>query len=349
MVLIAGVLMASGYALKKIMQPSNIESLNPQDQSYEMPRARTETPGYSLAGHKVIRTMHAAPGQAKPLAQVTGAAPVVAKIDPKAAAVKTPAKKADAKKTTKTAQKKKPQVTVTMIENKRPSMSGLQDKAGAYDPNQQMAGFAPAETTPNPVTQNTEDTTKMSVSQWRSLLMAQPTAKNGADFLAAFQTHDVDETSFYQISDELLSDNSTDRQNLGLNLLKSVPSVRSFTVMLKHYQEKTPQPLRSQIYSALKSYGDVSRFSILVKLLYSADENVVQTAQAILGSTLASLNTNNGQGSGRDTRSPGSTPITAKQFETFIPALRRLVASSDATVAQQAQSLLESILALGSA
>ncbi|MGZ5279462.1 MAG: hypothetical protein ACXWC9_05945, partial [Pseudobdellovibrionaceae bacterium] len=150
---------------------------------------------------------------------------------------------------------------------------------------------------------------------------------------------------FYQISEELMIDAAADRQKLGFELLKATPSVKSFTVLLNHYQEKTPEPLRSQIYATLKTYGEASRLSILSKLLYSSDARVVQTAQVILAQALASMQPNQ-QNSGRDARSPGSTPVAVAQFNSFVPALRRLITSNDAAVSQQAQTLLDSILAL---
>ena len=124
--------------------------------------------------------------------------------------------------------------------------------------------------------------------------------------------------------------------------------MKSFTILLTHYQDKSVEALQSQIAAVLNTYGEVSRFSILSKLLLSNNPQVVQAAQSILARVIASQGQpNNGQGTnGRDARSPGSAPISVTQYNAFIPALQVLVKSNDATVAQQAQQLLERIRAL---
>jgi hypothetical protein len=356
---VIGGLLASVYALKKILNPTNQRVVH-QELSYEMPRARDEVLPYSLNGRRVVRI--SPPSAASPIsnakAPITTGNSVAAKGNVPAA------KKTDAKKAAaKTAQqKKKPVVTVTVIGANQSHLKPFDNSGNSGDDNQApMSGFTPPPAgKTNPVSvQQDDDKVKMSTAQWRSVLFNQPTAKNGASFLAAFQGGDVDEPSYYQISEELFVDSAADRQKLGFELLKSTPSVKSYTILLSHYQEKTPEPMRTQISTTLKSYGEASHFAILTKLLYSTDAHVVQSAQSLLATAIVShnqhqpTNGNNGQSSnnnGRDVRSPGSAVnATAAQFNAFVPALRRLVTSNDPAVAQQAQSLLESILAMRAA
>jgi hypothetical protein len=356
-VLVAAALLASVYALKKILQAPT-QQIDAQELSYEMPRARDEIQPYSLAGRRLIRNVHTPVGQTAPISQAAPIAvntPGAKKVDPKVAAAQAAAKKAeDAKKAAAAkaaAAKRKAQLSVTSVAANNVRMTGFQENN--YHTNQGMSGFGGAAvntTAADPMLdpQQEEDKGKLSIGQWRSLLFAQPTAKNGGDFLTAFQKGEVDEASFYKISEELFGDNAADRQKLGFDLLKAKPSARAFTILLNHY-EKAPDSLRADIASVLKTYGDVSHFSILSKLLYSSDARVVQAAQSLLAQTIATLHTNDNNGqsnNGRDARSPGSTPIAAAQFNGFVPALRRLVTSNDAAVAQQAQALLESILAM---
>jgi hypothetical protein len=346
-VLVAGVLLASGYAVKKIMQTSATPRQEIQELSYEMPRARDEAPGYSLAGRRVIRTLHTAGGsKAAPAQAILPAA--MKPVDPKKAAAN--AKKPDPKKTAKaTPPRRKPKVTVGVTEANKTRMSGFKVTANASNPEQTMSGFSNTERTANPVAAAPaeEEKAKLSIGQWRSLLFSQPTAKHGSEFLAAYQEKEVDETGFYQVAEELMIDNAADRHKLGIELIKATPSVKAFTTLLKHHTEKAPGALRAEIESILKSYGETSKFPILVKLLYSSELRVVQTAQALLTQTLASMqnNGNQGQQDGRDARSP-ATPVPAAQLNSFVPALKRLLTSNDVTVAQQAQTLLDSILAL---
>lgn len=357
--LVAGVLVASGYALKKILNTTASQSEN-QDLSYEMPRARSEAPFYSLAGRKAIRQLHSVPREApRPMGNVVPATgkPADANATPKTAQA---AKKPDAKKNTKTAQKKKPQMTVSVINMPPARMKSFDVQAnGNNTQNNQLGAFEAAPTTKNPAVSsaNDDDKVKMSAAQWRSLLFGQPTAKNGNDFLKAYQSDEVEETAFYQISEELLIDGASDRQKLGYELLKATPSEKSFAVLMNHYQEKNLELLRTEITATLKTYGDVARFPILTKLLYSADVRVVQAAQSLLTQAIAAHNQhNNGNGNGnhgsnigRDTRAPGSSVLSPSQFKGFLPALRRLLTSNDPTVVQQAQVLLDSIQALRSA
>jgi hypothetical protein len=347
-VLVAGVFLASGYALKKIMQSTPVRQ-DAQELSYEMPRARTEAPGYSLAGRRVIRTLHTAGGRGQNVPPAQAVLPAATKpADPKKAAAA--AKKPDPKKTAKAnSANRKPKMTVGVTEANKVRMSGFKVTANSSNPDPAMTGFANAEKTANPVAAAPieEEKTKLSIGQWRSLLFNQPTAKHGSEFLAAYQDREVDEAGFYQVTEELMIDNAPDRHKLGMDLLKATPSVKAFTVLLKHHNEKAPEALRTEITAVLKTYGEVSRFPILVKLLYSSELRVVQTAQALLTQTIASMQTNGSQGAqdGRDARAP-ATPVPASQLTSFVPALKRLLTSNDAVVAQQAQTLLDSIQSL---
>ena len=337
--------------MKKIMQTSDSRP-ETEELSYEMPRARTETPGYSLAGRRVIRTLHSAPGKTPPPMGVT--VPPAAKTAPNAKTAAAAAKKPDPKKTAQNTKGRKPKVSINVVSADKTRMSNFKVTANGSAPDVPMAGFSNSGPAANPVVAVTddEDKSKLSIGQWRSLLFSQPTAKHGQEFLAAFQSKDIDENGYYQVSEELMIDNAADRHKLGVQLMQAIPSVKAFTVLLKHYNEKTPEPLRTEIAAMLKSYGEVSRFSILVKLLYSNDLRVVQTAQALLTTALATMQANNGgnQGQGgpqdgRDARTP-ATPAPTTQLNSFVPALKRLLTSNDATVAQQAQALLDSIQAL---
>jgi hypothetical protein len=50
--------------------------------------------------------------------------------------------------------------------------------------------------------------------------------------------------------------------------------------------------------------------------------------------------------SSRDSRSPGSAPVTVAQLQSALPALSRLLKSNDPAIVQQAQTLIDSIQAL---
>lgn len=352
--LIISVMGLSFYALGLAMRASSAPT-PATPISYEMPRPRSAEMAYDLSRRQVVRNIRSLPESPSPVA-ANGAGTVqtpqgdaAKKAEDakkkKAQAAAAAKKKADAAKKA-ALEKRKARLQVILMEQEKSRMKGFEKSKTDTEPVAaagQLAGGIPAEI----VDSNEEDNLKLSVAQWRARLFGQPTAKNGIDFVSAFLKGEIDEKSFYQITEELLVDSVQHRQQLALSILQQVPSVKTFTLLTAHYQDKTPEVLKKGIYDVIKTYGEASRFSVLARLLESKDKRVAQLASQLLEKALTAQNqTGQGTTTGRDQRGPGSAPIPAAQFQTFVPVLQRLSSSGDGSLAQQAQSLLTQIQAL---
>jgi hypothetical protein len=358
-VLAAGVL--SFGVLKLAMKPSAIW-LNPEDQSYEMIRPRSVSQAYDLSGRRVVRNLHSLPTHnqmASPAVKAPGlkTPPMTAEAKAKEAKAKADAAKKTAELARKKARaqaqaaKQRAKMAVRTVSAPGTPMSGLNSPDGRSNYAGGAGNFAPnAGVDEVNGTKSNDDEKKdvLSPAQWRSLLHAQPTTKNALDFVAAFHAGDIDSNTFYQISSELLADTSTDRQKMGLFILKQDTSSKSFSVLVANYKDQTPEPMKSDIYSAIKAYSEASKFSVLNKVLLSSDGRSVQMATSLLKQVVDAQAHSTGT-MGRDGRSPGSAPIPVSQFESLVPTLRRLASSQDSTVAQQAQALIDSIQAMKAA
>lgn len=355
---VGGVLMVSFLAMKKIMEPQVLNSAE-VGESYEMPRVKSDF-GIQIFSKNIIRKYFgfndgSRVASAEPaLAQnaVNPAHPAkVAKVAKSQAKKEDPKKKKDDKKTAKNSNNIKIKATVSV--NVQEGADRYSQKLSETDSDVKSEGpvaYIPAESvsvvTPSPMI---EEEDKLSAQQWRALIFSQPTSANQSKFLAAYRAKDIDESSFYQIVHELLIDTAADRQKAGLELYKATPSVKTYTALLAQYQQTTTESLRAQVGEVLKSYSDVSKFSVLNQLLYSSDARVVSSAETLLSQAIAKFQAQQSASNlGRDTRSPGSTTTvqSAAVLKNFLPGLKRLMTSNNSTISQQAQSIVESINAL---
>lgn len=314
------------------------------DESYEMIRPNSFEPRYDLSGRKIVRSL-----EKQRVASNEGPEALRQPMSPKAPTA--PAKIADSKKAAQAKKNNKKSSLVTRVipGNSKPltaeafekSISGKTSGYSNYYPQTQ-----------NKDNQNTsaQDTNKVSSAQWRDLLLSSPTVENADKFLAAYKKGEVDAGSFYAISDELLSNADKNRQQAGLQILSKEYSAESFEIMAKHYSSaSTPTDLKSGLSTAIQSYGQSSRISILSKSLASSDEVVAEVATEVLSSVVALQGTTQTQGDRGGIRSPGSSSqIDKSTWQNLLPSLQRLAASTNTGLAERAQSLIDSIQSLTS-
>jgi hypothetical protein len=342
------VLFLSFVAMKQIMQPLKVEK-EAESLSYEMPRAKSEF-AFQLAGRSIERKriggLSEKADEVQGTAQPAMTAKAVSQPDAKKKDAKQ-AKKDDKKKknNSKTAQNQKPQIKIDIQSGPDRYSQKLSDlDKGESVANAVFTGRAPVAF--NPVVNDiTEEEDKLTAQQWRALLFAQPTTTNRDRFLAAYRSQHIDEAAFYQIVTELFTDTASDRSKAGFELLKSTPSVKSFSILLSHYQESTSEPMKLAIAGVLKTYSDVSRFGILNQLLFAKEAAVVSAAQSLISQAISSYQ-NPQTISGRDSRRPGSTLKNPAPLKNFLPGLKRLVGSNSQTISQQAQNLIDTIQSL---
>lgn len=354
-VTVIGVLALAGYWVKK---SNSTTTLNPEDAfSYEMPRPRSYSADFDISNRQIIRDVETVGDETATPANGFVNPPVSNLPHPRSdegnkVQTRGQEKKANEKQAKSNKQQNNSSVRIADTRadstlGRSADLSGGAAANGAVGP-----AYYAAPTSQNQATSGdgnkaaADDTVKMSASQWRSLLMAQPTDANGAQFLSAYKKNSVDASTFYQITTELLTDTAKDRQTLGLNLLQQTPSLRSLTALINSSSQIQDSSLRTQATSAIAAYAKPANFYILSQALYSKDLQIIATATQLIGTALAQLESVQGQGGQQGSGSSPSTAGTPQQFQIFIPGLRQLTSSGDASVAAQAQNLLKGIEAI---
>ncbi len=358
LMLIAAAMGFSFYAVTKVFK-APVVALVTGNLSYEMPRANQDGVPFDLSGRSVNRRIRIS----SPAQSLTQRTPISLKMNPAKAKQVTVLSKAQLLEKKRTEDKKKALVAAAAKAKAAKAKLAVrvveagtrQGRQIETSPMAMAQNSNPSDYTATPTlaalpaaapaqTHETPEKTKLSAGQWRSLLASQPSARNGSDFLSAFHAGDLDASDFYQITDELLSDSAPDREKLAIFILKQEDSAKTFSILVSHDQEKNPEPVKSQIKALIQSYTEASRFSALAKTLYSTDIQVVHRASELMAQVVAAEKVNTT--SNRTNRSPGSAPVSIAQLQTALPALSRLLKSDDQVLVQQAQALIESILAL---
>ncbi len=351
----------SFYTVAKVFKSPN-SPLITGDLSYQMARPNGDSVPYDLSGRQVIRTILSRPA-APAMAAVVPRAPTLISppTGPKPPIAKTPNKILPKAKQAALAKKKaadlaaaaakaKAKVAVRVVEAAGNGNSKIADSGEKSNLSNETSPYV-APVNSNPPTAETnvkahdhEEKPKLSSGQWRSLLFVQPSAKNGSDFLAAFHSKDLDAQSFYSISADLLSDTAADRQGLAIFILKQEDSAKTFSILVVHDNDKNPEPVKTQIHALVQSYAETPRFPALTAALGSTDSNVLSKATQLLNQSIDSQQAT--ASISRNSRSPGSAPVSVSQLKTAVPALTRLLKSEDPGIVQQAQALIAKINAL---
>jgi hypothetical protein len=342
--LAVGLIALACYWGKKNSSMENLRKAD-RDFSYEMPRPAAHSPDFDLSGRSILRRTQTIKNVTvnKPGSAPAVAAAVAAKTSDAARKTAEQKKKTDAAKKAEAARRSKTTVNIAQGSSEDTHMARIADASGGGSGS--LYAGAPAVTTAAAGVADAagssanNDVVKMTASQWQSLLMAQPTAANGAEFLASYKAQAVDTSTFYQISSMLLTDTAKDRETLGLSLLQQTPSLRSFSILVDSASQIQDASLKSSANQVIASYSSPSQFGVLAQALYSTDAHVVTTATDLISTA---LETEGSQGQGGS----GGSPTPPQDFQIFVPGLRVLAASSDPAVASQAQALLNSIQAL---
>ena len=314
--------------------------------SYEMPRPQNFEPGFDLSDRSVNRRYKTLPAlPSKP-------AVTVAKVDPKKHVPAKVAKKPDVKKkAAQTAQTQKAKKTaVNVVDTSRAqTMTALPQETSSADTNpvaQNHANYRKAEA---PVADDSEVNDKpeeetLTISHWRSLLQTAPNAANISKFVKAKQAGKVDSAAYYQIVHELLVDSAEDRKKAAFAIMDQDVSASTFAFMVLQ-SDLVPADLHASLKTRIDSYSQVGKFSYLIRALGSSAqpkvlEAAVERVSAALTVYVATQNTTQTTTGG--TRNVAST-ITAQQFTSLIPTLKRLEKNPNPMVVAMVTQLMSQI------
>ena len=179
-----------------------------------------------------------------------------------------------------------------------------------------------------------------SEQQWRSLLNAQPTQENMEKLVSAYRRGKVSENVFLTIIDDLLRNQKSETQKIGLLGLRSMQTARAFTLLSEQYDSLNAdaKPGARQI---LLSYGQSSRLDALAQVLRSGNSKASLNALNVIQTLL-----NTARPDPRDVRSSG-TSRGARRYTSLLPAIQQLQQSGVGEIAQVASQIYNQLVQLG--
>lgn len=328
---IAGVaiilLVGLGYLFKAPVQ----SALGYQEVSYEMPRPKKSFLAslFDLGDREIDRKY------VNPFAKKEAAAKKAEAAKQNTAAVKpAPAKNKTAKATTPDA-KKNVSVQVTGSD---PSVDlGGFDSRSDYSAPANNYAEGTGKNNKDKTQQTAEEKAGLTADQWRALLQAQPTKQNVAKLVAAYAAQEIDDSTFYTITSELLRSNNAEVQGLGLNAVKSFYNLRSFA-MISQYFNQLPVELQQQAHAHLLTYAVSGRLGILLSALQSRDLSTVTSATQIIME--GHQKAKEGVVVSADPRSQRGdvTLNSVSGYSKFLPILQQLAQNPDTAISGLASS-----------
>ena len=320
-------------------------ALGLQDVSYEMPRPKASFfASLFELGERAISRKYINPFKDKEAAKKAAAADAKKKEEAKKNIAQ--AKKAAQKK--KTAQLKKPKVEVDVygvdpqvaVSDQSPHLGD-----GGYGAGNALAHQDPRTAEKGPIKEENKD--KLSVDQWRALIMAQPTPENVGKMVKAFTLEELSAEGFYSIVAELYRDNRTDVQKLGMMAAKASYNLSAFTVTSQAY-ESLPPELQTEARNYLMSYGSAARLSVLASALKSSNAVTVELAAEVVMEAHKNSTTGESPGYGIDPRSQrGDIHVSSpNNFAQFVPIFQQLANSTDSQIAGLAAAALSQMQSL---
>lgn len=334
--LVAVMIGGLGYALKSPAQAA----LATADVSYEMPRPKSFLAalfGFDLGDREINRKYVNPFDKKKEDVKKAAAKAAATPAAPKAVAQK----KAEAKKTSEVAKKSKVDVNV-VAGNTKPALAGSDIAAGGHGGG---AGNLEAGNGKNAAMSDTkkDDKSGMSADQWRALVSGQPTKENVDKLISAYFTKEVDDATFYTIVNDLLHNNKSETQALGLYAASATYSSQSFAVVASNYgQLSAENQTKAQTY--LMGYASSGRSGALLGALKSTSAEVVELAAQVIIKGYQQATANTVAADPRTARGDtAKTSNAVSDYSKFIPVFQQLAQSSDATIVGLANSALSQI------
>jgi hypothetical protein len=348
--LTAAIVVFSGcYFLRGLM--NSVHTVESQEVNYNMPRPKSALYNFffGLEGREIQRK-EIDPFKDKQSSTST-AGGSVRKADAKKDATKAAAAKATvAKNAAAAAAHKKPEVKVNVIpKDEKNGLSATADGVNPRPAASAAAAMAQAMNAAGAMPVADDDKVRLSPSQWRSLVVGQPTKENVAKLIAAFNEKEVDAGTLYMIMNDLEQSSNAETQVQGLTIAQQVPSLRSFTVTSSNY-DKFDATVKRSADAYFLSYMQPSRLPILAMALQSEDNSVVHRAAQVM---VTGLRTVKSGGAVADASSrPGRgvsglmNPPAKTSYANFIPLFEHLEKNSDSTISGLAQNALTQLQAL---
>ncbi len=305
---------------------------------YEMPRPKNQVQSdFSLEGREIDYSYD------NPFDKKDAAKKKAGAIDKKKGVVKDAGKKkADAKKVAQ--QKKKEnsaeKKTDEQAKTDAPATEGTEDSnwnGPTSHANNGQQGKPTNGPTERPVPQEEDQRT---AQQWRSLLNAQPTQENMDKLVQAYSRREVTDAEFYVIVEDLLKNQKSETQKVGLYGIRTIHSTKAFTLMSDYYENLNTDTKRiaGQIMLA---YGQSARLDVLAQVLRSGHQKATVNALNVVTQSLQNNRTDP-----RDVRA-GAGSRNSRRYSVVLPAVQQLQQSGQGEVAQLAGQVYGQLIQIG--
>lgn len=299
---------------------------------YEMPRPQSQElwDEFSLQDREIQRTYKTLPS--KPL-----------QLPPPAAkpTTKSNAKKADPKKAQANTKAQDHANTGDVAQNADSNARSQEDNA---TPNAQLPLLAnknkeKAKAPAEDVVVNDPVNDLISPSQWRSLLLAEPTIQNMDKLVVAYREQKIEASSFYGIVADLSKSNKPEVQTVALYGLERTPSLQSYMMTIKTRETLSGQN-KSYSERILLSYNRSDRLPILAQALKTNDTNVVVTTAQIINSGLAQIKQGRPVDFSRESRTNATPAQSLSSYQQFVPIFQGFQSSGNETLVNLASTFL---------
>lgn len=318
-----------GIGFFRLIGTASPEALPVQDISYEMPRPKSDLVGEFGLGHREVDRRYVNPFEKKAAAAADGSKsaklpPKVAKAKPKKPVAYRPGYDP----------RRDPRFMMNVVDKNRSGFSTENDlDSNLAPPSADMISRQAAGAQDDEGVENKKD--RLSPAQWRSLLSAQPTRENMEKLVDALSKGEADEATFYQIVEEFLKDQNTEKHAVALHGLSQRPTLASFK-FAAGLVATLPTDAKPGVEQYLQSFSAPSRHSVLLAALQSSDRDIALRAAQVV---LTGIQT--AQAPPTDPREVRGQQA-AVNWSRFTLVFQRWAASGDANL----QGIASSILAL---
>jgi hypothetical protein len=178
---------------------------------------------------------------------------------------------------------------------------------------------------------------------WSELLRSAPTLENAKKLVVALMSGEVTREEFNQVAKELMSDRGTNPTEVGLFLLKAVPSFDSLVQLIDFSSQLGPQERVGLQKSYLNDYAAVVHYGSVARLLATDKKEYLEESLRLIDLILSSSGTPITD-SGRTLRvREASVPSLKKDLKVFLEPLKKLSEKQDSPLASLAKNTFEKV------
>lgn len=198
---------------------------------------------------------------------------------------------------------------------------------------------------------NEENRERRSSAEWMSLILAQPTQENVGEMIKALATGEIEVSTYLEISEKLIRDNSQEKKRLGIWALTSIYRREAFA-LAAHLAVDAEVNTQTLLRDYMFSYNQTQRLSVFEQVLKSQDAVAAAAAAQAISRSISAIQSGNPNQAANNVRGSGSRNGTAVQqlslrsYQSLVPTLRFVADKNLHNLSQWAHGLLSQLQTL---